>query len=335
VVFKPIDVHSLEIDARMVEEINAMADMVLVGGGGLIHSVGRDKLLNPIPERDAWMLRLPDELVSQIQVPLVLFALGFNEFRRDAGLHPDILRNLQLIKAHALDFTTRTDTSRERLAALGIDLKELPDPGFFLDGDYPRPEADPYAVVQLAGDAVDQRRITDEFVDEMAVLCDHLASRGLKLVFAPHCRPDIDLCQRVQARMERTGSVSTWEFFEMLRDESVHKGLAFYKHAELVVAMRGHAQIIPFGMSVPAVTITNHPKHMGLLRKSGLGLEETAVDADSRELARAAVGLVDRILEDREGFVRVLHRLRGDLNEQISRHLGPLGEEIAKRHRMR
>ena len=80
-----------------------------------------------------------------------------------------------------------------------------------------------------------------------------------------------------------------WNWFDMLREEHTIKALAYYKHADFVLGMRGHAQICPIGMGTPVVTIANHDKHVGLIGK--LGIEPLLVEASDPHLGDRLVEL--------------------------------------------
>lgn len=264
-IFETVDTHKLWIDTRKVDEINRDADLVLVGGGGLIHTFALDGR--------AWMFHLPTNLVTSIAPRLGVFGVGFNQFRTESQqLRPSVCRNLGAIQKHALFLSVRNDESKECLARNGIFADEIVDPGFFLDGNHPLPELGrPYAIVQLAFDSTAERGIDrNRLMSGIGALIDHIIARGLAVVLAPHCQPDIEISRAVRAASKHNDQIHIWNYYGGISDDQLSSHLGYYKHAELVVGMRGHAQIIPAGMGVPFLTIANHRKHLDLAARLGM-----------------------------------------------------------------
>jgi polysaccharide pyruvyl transferase WcaK-like protein len=264
-IFETVDTHKLWIDSRKVDEINRDADFILVGGGGLIHTFGLGGR--------AWMFHLPTSLVASVAPCIGVFGVGFNQFRTESQqLRPSVCRNLRAIQKQALFFSVRNDESKACLAQNGIVADEIADPGFFLDGNYPAPVVGrPYAIVQLAFDSVADRGLDrDRLMTGINALIDHIIARGLEVVLAPHCKPDIEISNAVRAASPRRDEIHVWDYYKGISDDWLQHQLGYYKHAEFVVGMRGHAQIIPAGMGVPFLTIANHRKHRDLAIRLGM-----------------------------------------------------------------
>ncbi|GAM08928.1 polysaccharide pyruvyl transferase [Geobacter sp. OR-1] len=262
ILFKLKDVHSLVFDENTVDQLNSSADMLLVGGGGLIHGFAGDK----------WMLKIPDRLIPKIRVPLIIYGVGYNQFRGEGDIHPRIVENIRRLQEHCLSFSVRNDGSREELLKLGVDLPEVPDPGFFVDGDYARPpiEGD-FVIIQLANDMKHARGFDDEsLLSHLSDICRYLLGKGYKIVLCPHVRTDDILGRQLIANMGNPEGLTSWEWFDIIRDECTLKGLSYYKHAKMVIGMRGHAQICPAGMLTPVITLGNHRKHLDLIKKQNL-----------------------------------------------------------------
>lgn len=291
-VFETLDTCKLWIDGRIVHSINQDADFVLVGGGGLIHTFGLGGR--------AWLFHLPTCLVRSLSSRLAVFGVGFNQFRADSQiLLPSVIENLLAIKEVAVAFSVRNDGSRECMAVNGILADEIPDPGFFLNSNYPAPDIKrKYVIFQLAFDAISSRGINKEkLIREMQVLTKVVIARGFDIVLAPHCRADIEISEIVKNRCENKNAVHLWDFYSSISDDCIHEHLGIYKHAQMVVAMRGHAQIIPAGMGVPFITIANHRKHQELAAR--LDMEEYCVDI-ADDLQTILPKKIELLLQNRE-----------------------------------
>ena len=268
--FKLVDTHDLEVDEKFVARLNESADLLLVGGGGLLYG--------PRGRRDRWMFNLPTRLVTTVRVPMIFYSLGYNVFPGQADLGPEALENIRALQEHAVSFSVRNDGSRERLATLGISALEVPDPGFFVDDEYPFPGVPrPYVLLQLANDKPDYRQFDESLLLKgVQQVVRFLIGKEYTVVLAPHTRPDVELCVKLANAIQHP-NVRMWDLFHVLRDEHVLAGLSYYKHAAFVMAMRGHAQICPIGMTTPVISILNHAKHRGLLER--LDVPSLAVEA--------------------------------------------------------
>jgi len=89
-----------------------------------------------------------------------------------------------------------------------------------------------------------------------------------------------------------TESAYVWDFGSFAFDRSINI-LDYYKNAEFVLAMRGHGQIVPIGLNVPVISLENHDKNIGLMRK--LNLEYYNVNILEKELSVKIIEKVDHI----------------------------------------
>lgn len=316
-IFKYIDTHQYWIDIGEVDRMNRDADLILIGGGGLIHTFD----LNG----KAWMFHLPSRLINKIRSRLILFAVGFNQFRTQSKtLHQSVIDNLLAIQKHALAFSVRNDQSKECLERNGIvNVDEVADPGFFLDGDYPHPKIDnPYVVVQLAFDSPNDRGInTNLFVPNIVVSINHIISQGFSVVLAPHCKPDILISQVIKDNSAFPNKIFIWDYYKSISDDHLATYLGFYKYAEFVIAMRGHAQIIPAGMGVPFVTIANHRKHVDILNT--LSMIDYCVDIND-ELARCLIQKVDLLIQNSKTLRYHLAQRAALMEQEMGQYISTL-----------
>ena len=313
VIFETVDTHKLWIDSRKVDEINRDADFILVGGGGLIHTFGLGGR--------AWMLHLPTSLVAHIAPRIGVFGVGFNQFRTESQrLRPSVCRNLSAIQKQALFFSVRNDESKACLTQNGIMADEIADPGFFLDGNYPEPKVGrPYAIVQLAFDSVADRGVDrDRLITGVNALIDHIIARGLKVVLAPHCKPDIEISNAVRAASRHRDDIHVWDYYESISDDWLPHQLGYYKYAEFVAGMRGHAQIIPAGMGVPFLTLANHRKHRDLAIR--LGMSDYCVEIGD-DLAVELPPRMDALLARRKELSSSLLAQTTTMRENIAAYL--------------
>ena len=299
--FKLFDTHDLEFDRRLVRKMNSEADLLLLGGGGLINEF-----------RGRWMFHMPDRMIRAARVPIVVYGIGYNQFRGQEQIHSALVANVRCLQENAAAFSVRNDGSREALAELGIEAEEVPDPGFFVDASYPpSPVEGDYAVVQLAADMKRFRGFRDEeLIPQICRVIRHILKSGCRVVLAPHVKTDIALCRDVLSNLDGDDGVMLWNLMRVLRDEYNLEGLSTYRHARFVIGMRGHAQIFPIGMGVPVITVGNHPKHLELLRKLRLP-EDYYVEAADPNLDDKVIGMIEQ-LGSETARLRELYAFRVD-----------------------
>lgn len=317
ILFKPIDIHTLEFDRQFIDKVNKDADLVVVGGGGLIHGFAGDR----------WMLNLPSELIPEIKVPMLFYGLGYNQFRGEAELSEEIITNLRLLKEKALAFSVRNDKSKEELLRLGLEFDQVPDSGFFVNENIPsRPIKEKYVIIQLAYDMKERRSIQDNsIIEHFAEISKFLLLRGYKVVFCPHVRKDSEISDRIIKRVNRPDQVFSWDWYQMIREANTSLGLSYYKHAEFTISMRGHAQICPIGLGTPVISVISHRKNIDLLKE--LELEKYSVEIGDIELSQKIKLLVEDVERNREEIKARYQTINEELTKQAQEYL----EELSKK----
>ena len=259
-IFEVVDTHRFYTHSHDVRTWNNEGDLILVGGGGLLHCW--DGL--------HWMCHFPSRLISGLKIPLCVFGVGYNQFPSQGRLSWCVRRNIKRIMEKSIGFSVRNDGSKDKMMAEGFAVEAIPDPGFFLDGDYGRVVKNRYAVIQTAGDGASSRMSdVDEWIKGYARCANWLMAQGLHVVFIPHCELDVDISNRI-IKLLTANDYEMTNFWDSVLDEHCYMLLSLYKHAEIVIGSRGHAQIISFGMFTPFVTFSTHYKQKALSEKFGL-----------------------------------------------------------------
>ena len=148
-------------DQELVDQINEEADLLIIGGGGMMD--GRRSRKHTGIGFD-----LPLNLFEQIKIPIVFYALGFNLFKGQFFWNKPALVKLLQFAARRKDclFSVRNDLSQKRLQELvGVDTArcviEIPDPGLYVETKPTHhaefSESNPNILIQLAGDNTSAR----------------------------------------------------------------------------------------------------------------------------------------------------------------------------------
>lgn len=301
------------------EVVNKRYDLLVIGGGGIIHG-------SHWP--NGWFWLIDKELIKQIKIPFLIYGAGNNYWDQEEQIPQHGIEHLKETYRLANYFSVRNDGSFNRLKAqTGIEAQVIPDPGFHvnLSKNLYRPIKNEYIVVQLANDKVKYRFGSEEgrntFIYQIRSVVSKLAEK-YHVVLAPHVLDDLELSQKVINGILNT---SIWDF-QYFAFDHVHETLGYYKHAEFVIAMRGHGQIVPLSFNTPVISISNHPKHRGLMEE--LGMLHFNVEVADIELEANILMLVAEIEQDREKIQIKLARINQELAEQTREELKIIKDSI-------
>ena len=293
-------------DEHFIETVNQKYDLLVIGGGGIIHGAHWPQ---------GWFWLIEKQLIQHLKIPFVVFAAGYNYFKNEQGIPERGVTHLLETERLARLFSVRNDGSHARLKAqTGIDAKVIADPGFWVGRgqNFPNPPhlKDKYVIVQLANDKPESRfnntQIYNQFVHQMRCAVEEL-SRQYHVVMAPHVYDDIAISNEVSRGIE---NVSIWPFSDFAFDK-VESIFGYYQHAECVLAMRGHGQILPLSFRVPTISLENHHKHRELMENMGLG--EFNLDVADPAFSHKVVDLADLSISRRTYIAAHLDRVLNEL----------------------
>ena len=304
-----VDVHR-RFDEDALAEVNARRGLV-VGGGGLF-------LPDAMPNgNSAWQWNIPDDLLRRIQVPLAVFAVGYNVFDGQSygGERGErFVQSLRTLAERADFFGLRNRGSLERIRAqLPAELRERivyqPCPTtvtrHLLPGWTDPATRTDTILLNCAYDRSGLRFGHDyaHFLDQIAFAVRALRQHA-DVRYAPHMPDD----ERLVHDLRRTHGITLP--VEALYDRTNSEIHALFRTVKLVIGMRGHAGMIPFGCGTPILSLVSHPKMIYFLAdidrpEWGLSVHEPQLGAQLTERALA-------VLNDHAAAVADVHdRQRG------------------------
>lgn len=258
-----------EVTVDQIEEFNARARFILVGGGGL--------LLPDVTDRcqSGWQWPCPLDVLRQLKVPLVVFAIGFNKFRGQDDFAPVFRENLRRVVEQSLFFGLRNTGSIRRTAEylppeLHGKLRYQPCPTTVLHHFWPySPDAPAQPEEDLLALNVAVDRAGNRFGDRLEGILRGIVEigrwatqQGWRLRVVTHARSDAV----IQPELKRAGV--SFEATHLER-RSGREVIEFYRRPALTVGMRGHAQMIPFGNGNAIVSLISHNKMAYFLEDIG------------------------------------------------------------------
>jgi polysaccharide pyruvyl transferase WcaK-like protein len=303
--------------------VNKKYDLLVIGGGGVIHGPHW-------PNGWFWIIR--EELIRRISIPILVYGVGYNYFAGEGGI-PSVGKShlIETVK-RSLFFSVRNDGSLGRLKEqIDIEVPEVPDPGFHinLNRDFVFRDESPFVLVQVADDYSDLRFSNAElssqenrehFVIAMREAVVRLSKR-YTVVLSPHVQHDIRLSEQISQGISNT---RVWDFQRYAFDRA-SESVGYYENAEFVIAMRGHGQIVPMAFSTPVISVENHPKHGGLMRK--LGLEDYNIRVGSEDFTESLLHKIHLVESNSESYSSLL----GKINESLASETDRAFSEIRSR----
>lgn len=277
--FIPIDLKQQSpLHEGLIDLINYRGDMLLVGGGGLIMPG------DGFTTRSGWQFNISEKDLDKLKVPLVIYGIGYNIFPGDERvMEGDIIRHLIKTREVAKLFSVRDYGTRDWLTNREVwDIDVIPDPAMFCPsyismGSLAR--LNEFCIgLCWAGDRMDRRfppsgddRDVIKRVSDILLECLEVQGGG-KVVYIPHVgiydwKAAILFEQYLGNSFCNIAEEIPYLFPESLAQVPLVVGI--YSMMNVVVGMRGHSNIIPYGQGVPVIGFGNHLKNQFFAKSVG------------------------------------------------------------------
>ena len=243
------------VNQQTIEEINEKQYMV-IGGGGLLLP---DSNPNSI---SGWQWAISQELLSSIEVPLLVYAIGYNFF---IGQQPGklFIDNLHRIIEKASFFSLRNHGSIKAVKSLVDEslwskIRFQPCPTTVIrnvDKSAPIKNKTKNVGINIAYDRYHLRYGSDiyQILDQIALALKEISSKGYKIFNLCHLEND--------AKFELTLDAHNVEYQRINLQYSLpQQTYETYCNMELTLGTRGHAQMIPFGLNSKIISLGSHNK---------------------------------------------------------------------------
>lgn len=255
------------ITRETIELINDTGDMLIVGGGGMVMAGDGHST------RSGWQFNVNIEDLKKLRVPLVIYSIGYNVFPNENELDdPDTISHLIETQKLSSLFSVRDKGSKEKLRSLGlVDMPVTPDPAMFCPyTDVTLPgisDSDLLIGLNFAGDRTEKRFSKETEYEVIVRLSEILESLVFKtngkIVYIPHVsKYDLEASKHFRECLgEYFYDIS--EHLPFMYPESICNVpilAGIYRKMSLVIGMRGHSNIIPYGQGVPVIGFGSHNK---------------------------------------------------------------------------
>lgn len=285
-----------KVTQETIDEINKH-DALIIGGGGLFLSDTNSNNLS------GWQWACSTELLEKIKVPIILFAVGYNQFRGQSEFNSVFTKNLcKLIEKSAfvgLRNYGSIEAIKEYLPeSLHHKLTFQPCPTTLLSRFYrgiPPTIKNEEKIVSV-NIAFDRHHLRfghreDEILWNIADSLLLLQEQGWKPVLFNHSRSDNDAYLWFKARGLNINETALFY-------KSPQTVVEEYSKVSLALGMRGHAQMIPFGVNCPIISLISHNKLKYFL--DDIGHPEWGIEFTNKDIESDLTARINYFIDNRE-----------------------------------
>ena len=267
---------------------------VVIGGGGLFL---KDTNANDI---SGWQFPISIKQIDEIEVPIFMLAVGYNRFRGQNDFEPVFKENINALVRKCRFVGIRNHGSINALREyLDDDIKDKlmfhPCATTILSKIYDMPEVgrqEPFVALNCAFDRSAMRYGTrqDEILNSTARVMAEL-SKKIKIKYYINYGGDQAMLPYLDKNNVKYELVS-------LSGPAISTNdiLREYSAPSLVIGMRGHAQMMPFGCGTPILSIVSHNKMAWFL--DDIEHTEWGVDVQDKDYEEKLLSAARAILFD-------------------------------------
>ena len=277
--FVNIDCQSTHFFEELIDEMNEKADMIIIGGGGFIMNRHEDNSLS------GWQWSIKNEDIKKIKIPIIVYGIGYNKFHYDnRGFKENMNDSLKITLESSKLFSVRNSGTKKELKSRALNenkIMVISDPGMFITPLKIKSELLNTNKMLVGLNFVSDRphytfpgnfrKSQKSFYNELLKVCKYLIKTKNALIINLDHIPELDV--EVNKLFEKELGKSN---YKVLSKEVPHiyppslvnsHFLAyFYQCMDLVIGMRGHSNIISFGMGTPFISIGSHNKNRFFLK---------------------------------------------------------------------
>ena len=305
-----------EINRLEVWIYNHFTSGILVGGHGLLMV---DTGKNP---NSGWQFNIKVENLKRIRVPMAFMAIGYNTFRGQPDFIDVFREHINICISNSKFFGLRNWGSIRALMPYvdnenkaKVMFQPCPTTMLTLYEDLPVVKKDKEIGICLAFDRYENRfgTIFDQLFDNLILFAHRFESEGYKITFYAHTLTDLNHPNCV--KFEKEGYVV--ETISGLKFSDVFE---WYMRKKLIVGMRGHSLMIPWGVGTPVVSLTTQNKQKWFMEITGHN--ERSIEVQDTQLLSKLYAEVDNILSNYDNEANEILKRQKEFYEISKNNIG-------------
>lgn len=290
---------SKKVNLNTIRQINSTNGLIIGGGGLFLPDTNKNKI-------SGWQWAIDSDLLNRIKVPIIIFSVGYNYFR---GQTADSLfvDNLNKLIRKSRFIGLRNSGSVKA-------IKELCDPDLRdkiiyqpctttlirkIYPNLPKKKKRKNVCFNFAFDRSQMRFGSDEekILSQILKSIKIIRNKGYKIFIIAHCPKDMSILKYLNDKNKvNIVNASYWSFGKLVR---------FYNQIDVVIGMRGHAQMIPFGCNCHIISLGSHEKMKWFLQ-----------DIDALDWYIELTENTDKLAQTIVKKFEIIHELNGDLTDK-------------------
>ena len=282
-----------------IDIINNQYHAIILGGGGVLlkDQKGADS------SKSGWQWNIDINQLEGIKVPLIIFGIGYNRFRNQEDFDEVFKRNINLVTSKSSFFGLRNSGSKRAIknyllnklhGKLSIQFCPTTFANRLIDPQTKNEEQIQNSIAfNPAFDREKMRFGTEpnESLTRLSKILKESQEQGFKIILVAH--KDIDL------KMEKYLVENHVEYsIKNITNLSTREIIDFYSSVSISVGMRGHAQMIPFGIGTPIFSIITHDKLSFFLED--INRPNWGEELESKELKNKLLKILQKVKENRK-----------------------------------
>ena len=304
-----------DLDIHLINQSKAF---VFGGHGAML----KDTFKN---ERTGWQFPVTAEQLGQIEVPIFILAVGYNRFRGQEDFSPVFRENINAVVRKASFVGLRNNGSvRAVREYLDEDIRDRvsvhPCATTIISRIYDMPPAKPkedgFIAISGAFDRSGMRfgNRKEEILEAIAKVALKLSER-YRIKYYVHMQQELEMLSYFDAQGLEYEAVKLYGTY--LTEQ---RFLEIYSAPAMVMGMRGHSLMIPFGCNTPILSITCHEKQTWFLEDTGH--PEWGVDVTDRDFEDRLLGTANQILDNQDEVKRQIAQAQDRFYDITVRNLG-------------
>lgn len=303
------------VDEHYIDMCNRSKGIVIGGGGLLLKDTNPNSF-------SGWTWPCPTELLKKIEKPIYVLGIGYNRFRGQADFDECFTESINTLVEKSAFFGLRNHGSmravkkylREELhdkvkfhpcaTTVLAKLRELPE----------RRIEEPFVAVNFALDRGTLRygkRLESIVLSIVAVVAE--LSKCYKIKVYVQCKGDEQIAAFIR-RAEVPCEVVT-----LTTELTEEEYMRHFTEPELVLATRGHAQMIPFGCKTPVISIISHDKLAWFLED--INHPEWGIDIEDEAFGTKLLEKAEYMLQHREEICLQIEKAQEELWEIMQENM--------------
>lgn len=274
-------------------------DLIVVGAGGLLL-----KDTNP-NQYSGWQWSCSIKHLEMIKKPLIIYSIGYNRFRNQEEFDDVFFKHIRLTVDKAAFFSVRNTGSKRALTRYNLPEEKIvvsPCPSLFYEPkikEYHRGKGVKIGI-NLAGDRAHLRFDKQSFYDSLHGVIKHITDEGYEVYFFNHNWNPQSNCQDFIDSITTRKTIHNIE--TMWNRNDIDRAVNLYRSMDLIIAMRGHSQMIPFGQGRKVISLISHDKLRWFLED--INMEDIGVDVNEENLGSRLISLIDNTINSKDYSAR-------------------------------